>query len=83
MRTNPLMQPDDRCEFIDLPVSPTIRVQRASEIGGIPGLRANELADVEELERMMLWQIWGPLWMSVSQAPRWDEHPRDLEEGLG
>ena len=45
----------------DIPVAPTIKVQRPSKYGGVRGLEDNELAGPEEMERMVEWELWGPV----------------------
>ena len=48
-------------EFDDLPVSQAVRViRKADDIGHVPGLPDEELADVAELERWAFRELWGP-----------------------
>jgi hypothetical protein len=48
-------------DIADIPASARITVERARGFGSIPDLSADELADQEELERMVAWQMWKPL----------------------
>ncbi len=55
-------EPEQVWDFIDdIPVAPTIKVLRPSKYGSVPGLDDEELADPEELERMVEWELWGPV----------------------
>lgn len=45
----------------DVPVKPTLRVERAGRHGRIAELSGEEPADAVELERWATWQLWGPI----------------------
>lgn len=45
----------------DIPVVSAIRIERSSKYGGVLGLDDDELADSAELERLVMWGMWGPL----------------------
>ena len=43
------------------PVSPTVRIEKQDHYGQIADLEDEEPADLAELDRMVLWQVWGPV----------------------
>lgn len=46
---------------VDLPVSAAIKPLRNTGWGEVADLEVAELADPEELERLVAWQMWGPV----------------------
>jgi hypothetical protein len=65
----------------DLPVSPQIRIERATGYGHVPGLDDDELLDEQELETWVEWQDWGPIWALPETAPRSTIRPTINENG--
>jgi len=48
-------------EIDDVPVSALLHQDRKNTYGGVPGLDDKELADPEELERVVYLQEWAPI----------------------
>ncbi len=51
----------EECEVEGVPVSPLLAEGRGNPYGSVPGLDDEEPADIEELERQVLLQAWGPI----------------------
>jgi hypothetical protein len=69
---------EDICEEIDdLPVSAALAKSQQNPYGSVPGLDDEELADPEEIERVVMWQVWGPvLRLRSSQGRTWTRSGR-------
>ncbi|MCY2953563.1 MAG: hypothetical protein NTU53_16530 [Planctomycetota bacterium] len=52
---------NDMAPIIDAPEWPTIKAERESLYGGVPGLDEDELADPAELQRVAFRDDWGPV----------------------
>ena len=53
---------NNNIEYINhLPVKPTLKIERPSKYGTVPGLDDEELADPEELERLAAFSLFRPL----------------------
>jgi len=70
---------EENCRMDDVPVSAVLTVQRRNKYGSVPGLDDNELADPDELERQVMLDEFGPVWIVPVKGgrsevkPGWDE----------
>ncbi|HNQ22537.1 MAG TPA: hypothetical protein PKK06_05525 [Phycisphaerae bacterium] len=72
---------EDIRDIADLPVSPQIRIERATGFGNVPGLDNEGLFNERELERWVEWQEWGPILALPFQKPRSTIRPTIDENG--
>ncbi len=68
-------------EISDIPVAATIKVERNTGYGSVPGLDDEELLNEQELERWVEWQTWGPVLALPCQRPKWSIRPTIDEQG--
>lgn len=69
-------------EFEELPVAPTVKVEREKGYGRIADLEDEEPADVDELRRWVVWQLYGPV-LTLGRRPNWDAILHGGDEGGG
>ena len=68
--------------FRGIPVAPTVNVLRPSRYGLIPGLPDEQPADPEELERLAVFELFGPvLALKPCRADDWKELARNWGGG--
>ena len=75
------MHVEDIQDIADLPVSPQIRIERATGFGNVPGLDDDELLDEQELEQWVEWQEWAPILALPATKPRSTIRPTIDENG--
>lgn len=66
---------------IEVPVAPVVRVERVSRLGTVPGLDEDELLSEAELERMIEWEMWGPIMALPQRRTSWGIRPDTDESG--
>jgi len=73
----------EECEVEGVPVSPLLAEGRGNPYGSVPGLDDEELADVEELERQVLLQAWGPVLNLPARCRKGSLKPATAEVDFG
>lgn len=75
------MHVEDIQDVADLPVSPQIRIERATGFGSVCGLDDDELLDEQELEQWVECQEWAPILALPVRKPRSTIRPTIDENG--